>query len=70
MAKLDPVVKKETAYVAAWVLAGCMLIQGVCLVAGWWSLPVLLGALLGGVTAKTHIPQVAKTKHTRNVRHA
>ena len=51
MAKLDPVVKKETAYVAAWVLAGCMLIQGVCLVAGWWSLPVLLGALLGGVTA-------------------
>ena len=51
MAKLDPVVKKETASVAVWVLAGCMLIQGVCLVAGWWSLPVLLGALLGGVTA-------------------
>lgn len=52
MAKpIDPIVKKETAYVATWVLAGCMLIQGVCLVAGWWSLPVLLGALLGGVTA-------------------
>lgn len=51
MAKLDPVVKKETTYVSAWVLAGCLLIQGVCLVAGWWSLSVLLGALLGGVTA-------------------
>ena len=52
MAKqLDPVVKKETAYVAAWVLAGCMLTQGVCLVVGWWSLPVLLGSLLGGLTA-------------------
>ena len=45
------VVKKETAYVAAWVLAGTMLTQGVCLVAGWWSLPVLLGSLLGGATA-------------------
>ena len=52
MAKqLDPVVKKETAYVAMWVLAGCMMTQGVCLVIGWWSLPVLLGSLLGGVTA-------------------
>lgn len=52
MAKqLDPVVKKETTYVSLWVLAGCMLTQGVCLVVGWWSLPVLLGSLLGGVTA-------------------
>lgn len=52
MAKqMDPIVKKETSYVAVWVLAGCMLIQGVCLVAGWWSLPVLFGSLLGGITA-------------------
>ncbi len=52
MAKpMDPVVRKETAYVAAWVTAGCMLTQGVCLVAGWWSLSVLLGSLLGGITA-------------------
>lgn len=52
MAKqLNPVVKKETAYVAAWVLAGCLLTQGVCLILGWWSLPVLLGSLLGGITA-------------------
>ena len=51
MAKLDPVVKKETSYVALWVAAGCMLIQGVFLVAGWWDLPVLFGGLLGGATA-------------------
>lgn len=51
MAKLDPVVKKEAVYVAAWVLIACALIQGVCLAVGWWSLPVLLGSLLGGVTA-------------------
>lgn len=49
--RMDPVVKKETSYVTAWVAAGCMLTQGVCLVAGWWSLPVLLGSVLGGVTA-------------------
>lgn len=51
MPKLDPVVKKETSYVAVWVLAGCLMTQGVCLVAGWWSLSVLLGSLLGGLTA-------------------
>ena len=52
MAKpLDPVIKKEVVYVAEWVLAACMLTQGVCIVAGWWSLPVMLGNLLGGVTA-------------------
>ena len=52
MAKpLDPVIKKETAYVAVWVLAGCMLTQGVALVVGWWHWSVLWGSLLGGATA-------------------
>ncbi len=51
MAKMDPVVKKETEYVAIWVLAGCMLIQGVFLTAGWWNWTVLWGGLLGGATA-------------------
>lgn len=51
MAKLDPVIRKETAYVTLWVLAACALMQGVCLIAGWWSIPVLLGSLLGGLTA-------------------
>ena len=51
MAKLDPVIKKETTYVALWVLAACMMTQGVCVLLGWWSLSVLLGSLLGGITA-------------------
>lgn len=51
MSKIDPVVRKETGYVALFVLAGSMLMQGVCLVAGWWSLPVLFGNLLGAATA-------------------
>lgn len=51
MANVDPIIKKETRYVAVWVVAGCMLIQGVCLVLGWWSLSVLFGGLLGGATA-------------------
>ena len=51
MVKLDPVAKKETAYVATWVAAGCLLAQGVCLILGWWSLPVLWGGLLGSATA-------------------
>lgn len=51
MAKLDPVIKKETTYVGWWVFAACMMTQGVCLLLGWWSLSVLLGSLLGGVTA-------------------
>lgn len=51
MAKLDPVVKKETSYVAIWVAAGCLLIQGVFLIAGWWNWTVLWGGLLGGATA-------------------
>ena len=47
----DPVIKKEVGYVAAWVLAVCLMTQGVCLVAGWWCLSVLLGSRLGGITA-------------------
>lgn len=48
---MNKTVKKETAYVAAWVVAAALLIQGVCLMIGWWSLPVLLGSLLGGAVA-------------------
>ena len=49
--KLDPVVRNETAYVAVWVLGTCVITQGVCLLGGGWSLSVLLGSLLGGLTA-------------------
>lgn len=51
MAKLDPVVKTETIHVAIWVLAVGALTQAVCLICGWWDWPVLLGSLLGAVTA-------------------
>lgn len=51
MSKIDQVVRRETGYVSLWVLAGCLLIQGVCLVAGWWSMDVLFGSLLGAATA-------------------
>lgn len=49
--RLDPVVRGTVAYVAAWVIAGGMLVQGVCLVLGWWDLTVLLGSVLGSATA-------------------
>ena len=48
---MNKTIKKEVSYVAAWVLAACMMTQGVCLIVGWWNLPVLLGSLLGGITA-------------------
>ena len=51
MNKIDPTVRRETGFIALFVLAGSMLMQGVCIVAGWWSLQVMLGNLLGGVTA-------------------
>ena len=51
MNKIDPTVRRETGYVALFVLVGSLLLQGVCLVAGWWSMDVLLGNLLGAVTA-------------------
>ncbi len=51
MNKIDPVVRRETRFVALSVLAASLLIQGVCLLAGWWSLSVLLGNVLGAVTA-------------------
>lgn len=51
MNKIDPTVRRETGYVALFVAAGSLLLQGVCLVVGWWSVDVLLGNLLGAVTA-------------------
>ncbi len=48
---LDPAVKKETAYVAAWVAALSLVMEGVFLIAGQWNLSVLLGNLVGGAAA-------------------
>ncbi len=51
VAKIDAVVRRETLGVTLWVAAGCLLLQGVFLLCGWWDYTVLTGTLLGGVTA-------------------
>lgn len=51
MSRIDPAVRKETGFVALWVAAAILPVQAVCLLAGWWSWPVLWGSLLGSATA-------------------
>ena len=49
MNNIDPVIKKETKFIALVVLILSALMQAVFLVIGLWNVPVLLGNLLGGV---------------------
>lgn len=49
--KPDPTVKKETVYIAVFSLLCSVLMQGVFLVVGKWDYTVLLGNLLGWMTA-------------------
>lgn len=51
MNKIDPVVKKETKYIALWVLLLSVLGEAVVLVIGKWDYTVLLGNLLGAGVA-------------------
>ena len=51
MKKTDPTVKKETLWLGLWVLCGCVLMHGVFLLLGRWSLSVLWGSLLGALGA-------------------
>ena len=51
MARISPAVKKETGYVAIWVAAAILPVQAVFLICGWWNWAVLLGSLLGSITA-------------------
>ena len=46
--KINATVKKETKYVALWVLILSALMEAVFLVLGKWDFTVLLGNLLGG----------------------
>ena len=48
MAKIDPTVKKETLYIALFVVILSLAMEAVFLVIGKWDLPVLFGNLLGG----------------------
>ena len=51
MTGLDPAVKKETLYVAAWVVLLSLIMEGVFLIIGKWDLSVLLGNIGGGLIA-------------------
>lgn len=51
LAKIDPTVKRMTAYIALCVLILSLLMQAVYLVIGAWNATVLWGNLLGGGAA-------------------
>ena len=51
MSKLDPAVKKETGYIAFWVVLLSVLMEAVFLILQKWDLSVLLGNLGGAVAA-------------------
>ena len=51
MPKLDPAVKKETGYIAFWVILLSVLMEAVFLVIRKWDLSVLLGNLGGAAAA-------------------
>ena len=51
MKQMDPTVKKETCYIAVFVLLLSVLMQAVFLVCRKWELAVLLGNLLGATVA-------------------
>ena len=48
---MDPAVKKETGYVAVWVVLLSLVMEGVFLIIGMWDLSVLLGNLGGAAVA-------------------
>ncbi len=51
MSGADPAVKKETGYIAAWVLLLSAILEGVFLVIGRWDWKVLLGNAGGAAAA-------------------
>ena len=51
MAKMDPAVKKETIYAAAWVGALSLVMEAVFLIIGKWTPMVLIGNLIGAAAA-------------------
>ena len=51
MKKIDPTIKKETLYIAAFVIIFSVLMQSVFLIIGKWDVEVLFGIILGAVAA-------------------
>jgi len=58
MARIDPVVRRETGYVALWVAVAILPVQAVFLLMSRWDYTVLLGSLLGSVTAVGNVLMV------------
>ncbi len=48
---MDPAVRKETGYIAVWVVALSLVMQGVFLLLHRWEIPVLTGNLGGAAVA-------------------
>lgn len=51
MSRLDPTVKKETAYAALWVAGLSVIMEAVFLLSGQWTPAVLFGNLIGAAAA-------------------
>ena len=51
MTGLDPTVKKETLYIAVWVVVLSVLMQAVFCLLGKWEMSVLTGNLVGALAA-------------------
>ncbi len=51
LSQVDPTVKRETCYIAGFVLVFSVIMELIFLLAGAWDITVLLGNLLGGVVA-------------------
>ena len=51
MSKMDPAVKKETGYIAFWVILLSVLMEAVFLIIRQWNLSVLFGNLGGAAAA-------------------
>ena len=51
MPGMDPAVKKETGYIAVWVVLLSLVMEAVFLLIGKWDLPVLFGNLGGAAVA-------------------
>ncbi len=58
MARLDPVVRKETTHIALWVALAILPIQLVFLLIDQWDHTVLLGSLLGSIAAVGNVLMV------------
>ena len=48
---MDPAVKKETGYIAVWVVLLSLIMENVFLLTGYWDLSVLFGNLGGAAVA-------------------